>query len=274
MPDLRAGRGSRGGAVPSALSCLPPGCQPLPSPPQNGADINAKDMLKMTALHWATEHNHRDVVELLVKCGANVHLASKFGKSAFDIALDKNNPETLLILQVGRGATLRAGGMAPCPAGEALRPPWPFPERCRSLPQEAMQSQDPSRPERAASVPGSVAVGQPFILASGEVVSLASLVSAASTKTTSGRGCPAQALGGGRWAFPSLGHRGGRKAPLTVRWVLSRPQWAPPASPPCSFQMRPPLSSPPWRPSQKLPGRSPIQAGHQVRLEAVRGVRA
>lgn len=58
-------------------------------------------MLKMTALHWATEHNHHHVIELLVKNGADVHAFSKFDKSAFDIALDKNNPETLLILQVG-----------------------------------------------------------------------------------------------------------------------------------------------------------------------------
>lgn len=62
--------------------------------------MNAKDMLKMTALHWATEHHHRDVVELLIKYGADVHAFSKFDKSAFDIALEKNNPEILVILQV------------------------------------------------------------------------------------------------------------------------------------------------------------------------------
>lgn len=67
---------------------------------QNGADVNAKDMLKMTALHWATEHHHRDVVELLIKYGADVHAFSKFDKSAFDIALEKNNAEILVILQV------------------------------------------------------------------------------------------------------------------------------------------------------------------------------
>ncbi|KFW06901.1 GA-binding protein subunit beta-2, partial [Eurypyga helias] len=59
-----------------------------PAPPcdagflQNGADVNAKDMLKMTALHWAAEHNHRDVVKLLIKYGADVHAFSKFDKSA------------------------------------------------------------------------------------------------------------------------------------------------------------------------------------------------
>ncbi|KAM6434489.1 GA-binding protein subunit beta-2 isoform 3-T4 [Liasis olivaceus] len=130
---------------------------------RNGADVNAKDMLKMTALHWATEHNHRDVIELLLKYGADIHAFSKFDKSAFDIALDKNNPETLLLLQLF-----------------ATRP-----ERL-SLPQEAMQNQVNTNPERAQAVPGSVTVGQPFILASGGLLSLASIVSSADTKAASG----------------------------------------------------------------------------------------
>ncbi|XP_059232081.1 GA-binding protein subunit beta-2 isoform X6 [Mustela nigripes] len=111
----------------------------------NGADVNAKDMLKMTALHWATEHHHRDVVELLIKYGADVHAFSKFDKSAFDIALEKKNAEILLILQ------------------------------------EAMQSQVNANPERA----NPVTVAAPFIFTSGEVVNLASLVSSTNTKTTS-----------------------------------------------------------------------------------------
>ncbi|XP_057578706.1 GA-binding protein subunit beta-2 isoform X1 [Hippopotamus amphibius kiboko] len=113
---------------------------------RNGADVNAKDMLKMTALHWATEHHHRDVVELLIKYGADVHAFSKFDKSAFDIALEKNNAEILVILQ------------------------------------EAMQSQVNANPERA----NPVTMATPFIFTSGEVVNLASLVSSANTKTTSG----------------------------------------------------------------------------------------
>uniref|UniRef100_A0AC11ECG5 GA binding protein transcription factor subunit beta 2 n=1 Tax=Ovis aries TaxID=9940 RepID=A0AC11ECG5_SHEEP len=112
---------------------------------RNGADVNAKDMLKMTALHWATEHHHRDVVELLIKYGADVHAFSKFDKSAFDIALEKNNAEILVILQ------------------------------------EAMQNQVNPNPERA----NPVTMATPFIFTSGEVVNLASLVSSASTKTTS-----------------------------------------------------------------------------------------
>lgn len=59
-------------------------------------------MLKMTALHWAVEHDHREVVEILLKYGADVHALSKFDKNAFDIALDKHNPELVAILQVRR----------------------------------------------------------------------------------------------------------------------------------------------------------------------------
>ncbi|KAG8560246.1 hypothetical protein GDO81_014854 [Engystomops pustulosus] len=66
---------------------------------KNGANINAKDMLEMTALHWATEHNHQDVVDLLIKNGADVNIQSKFGKTPFDIALDRNYPDLLMTLQ-------------------------------------------------------------------------------------------------------------------------------------------------------------------------------
>ncbi|KAG9345310.1 hypothetical protein JZ751_009856 [Albula glossodonta] len=68
---------------------------------QSGADINAKDMLKMTALHWAAEHGHREVAELLVKYGADVHALSKFDKTPFDIAMDRQNAELMVLLQEG-----------------------------------------------------------------------------------------------------------------------------------------------------------------------------
>uniref|UniRef100_A0A672UIY6 GA binding protein transcription factor subunit beta 2 n=1 Tax=Strigops habroptila TaxID=2489341 RepID=A0A672UIY6_STRHB len=118
---------------------------------KNGADVNAKDMLKMTALHWAAEHDHRDIVELLLRHGADVHASSKFDKSAFDIALDKNNPETLVMLQ------------------------------------EAMQSQVNTHPERTNPITNTVTLTSPFLLTPGEVLDLTGLVSSASAKTTSGK---------------------------------------------------------------------------------------
>uniref|UniRef100_A0A671SEK1 GA binding protein transcription factor subunit beta 1 n=1 Tax=Sinocyclocheilus anshuiensis TaxID=1608454 RepID=A0A671SEK1_9TELE len=67
---------------------------------RHGANVNAKDMLKMSALHWAVEHSHRDVLELLLRFGADVHAQSKFCKNALDIALDNSSHELAEILQV------------------------------------------------------------------------------------------------------------------------------------------------------------------------------
>ncbi|XP_071389392.1 GA-binding protein subunit beta-2a [Centroberyx affinis] len=68
---------------------------------RSGADINAKDMLKMTALHWAAQHGHHRVAETLVKHGADVHALSKFDKTPFDIAVDIQHTELMLLLQEG-----------------------------------------------------------------------------------------------------------------------------------------------------------------------------
>ncbi|XP_041664250.1 GA-binding protein subunit beta-2a isoform X2 [Cheilinus undulatus] len=66
---------------------------------RSGADINAKDMLKMTALHWAAQHGHHSVADTLIKHGADVHALSKFDKTPFDIAVDIQNTELMLLLQ-------------------------------------------------------------------------------------------------------------------------------------------------------------------------------
>lgn len=116
---------------------------------RNSAAVNAKDMLKMTAWHRATEHHQQDAVELLIKYGADVHAFSKFDKSDFDIALEKNIPKILVILQ------------------------------------EAMNSQVTANSKRATRVTNSMTVAIPFIFASGEVINLANLISSANTKTTS-----------------------------------------------------------------------------------------
>lgn len=55
----------------------------------------------MTALHWAAQHGHREVAELLLKYGADVHSLSKFDKTPFDIAMDTSNTELMILLQDG-----------------------------------------------------------------------------------------------------------------------------------------------------------------------------
>ncbi|KAG7260423.1 hypothetical protein CRUP_009349 [Coryphaenoides rupestris] len=68
---------------------------------RSGADINARDMLKMTALHWAAQHAHQGVVQALLKHGADVHALSKFDKTPFDIAVDIQHTDLMLLLQEG-----------------------------------------------------------------------------------------------------------------------------------------------------------------------------
>ncbi|XP_030202500.1 GA-binding protein subunit beta-2a isoform X2 [Gadus morhua] len=75
---------------------------------RSGAEINAKDMLKMTALHWAAQHAHQGVVQTLLKHGADVHALSKFDKTPFDIAVDIQHTDLMLLLQEGMQSQLNS----------------------------------------------------------------------------------------------------------------------------------------------------------------------
>ncbi|CAL8293077.1 unnamed protein product [Merluccius merluccius] len=75
---------------------------------RSGADINARDMLKMTALHWAAQHGHQGVVQTLLKHGADVHALSKFDKTPFDIAVDIQHTDLMLLLQEGMQSQLNS----------------------------------------------------------------------------------------------------------------------------------------------------------------------
>lgn len=88
---------------------------------QSGADINAKDMLKMTALHWAAQHGHHGVAETLIKHGADVHALSKFDKTPFDIAVDIQNTELMLLLQVSACRTSHLTYSYFCNAQKSLK---------------------------------------------------------------------------------------------------------------------------------------------------------
>lgn len=65
-----------------------------------GADVNARDMLKMTALHWAVERCHKDSVSILLAHGADVTAVNKFDKTPLDIALDNQNGNIIKTLEV------------------------------------------------------------------------------------------------------------------------------------------------------------------------------
>nr|CAH7721935.1 unnamed protein product [Callosobruchus chinensis] len=53
---------------------------------KHGADIDCKDLLGMTPLHWAVQNGHADVVEYLVSNGAEATEPNKFGLTPQAIA--------------------------------------------------------------------------------------------------------------------------------------------------------------------------------------------
>ena len=53
---------------------------------QNGADINAKNNLRWTPLHYAVNNNRIDLVELLIKAGADTKLKDKWGRTPGQVA--------------------------------------------------------------------------------------------------------------------------------------------------------------------------------------------
>lgn len=62
------------------------------------ADINCKDLLGMTPLHWAVQNGHLHVVQLLIQSGADVQHTNKFNLSPMDIALQINRTDIVDVL--------------------------------------------------------------------------------------------------------------------------------------------------------------------------------
>ncbi|KAJ8914582.1 hypothetical protein NQ315_017287 [Exocentrus adspersus] len=60
---------------------------------KHGADINCRDMLKMTPLHWAVQNGHLDIVAYLINNGAEVELQNKFNLTALQIAQQINRSD-------------------------------------------------------------------------------------------------------------------------------------------------------------------------------------
>lgn len=53
----------------------------------------------MSPLHWAVDKNYDNIAELLLEFGANPHLVSKFLKTPYSIAKDKNNDFIVNIME-------------------------------------------------------------------------------------------------------------------------------------------------------------------------------
>jgi hypothetical protein len=57
----------------------------------SGADVNATQIDGTTALHWAAYHEDAETAALLVKAGANVNAANRFGVPPLALACTNGN---------------------------------------------------------------------------------------------------------------------------------------------------------------------------------------
>ena len=55
-----------------------------------GTDVNEKDWLGYTPLHWACYFGYADLVELLIDKGADPNLVSNTGRTSLEIAIEMN----------------------------------------------------------------------------------------------------------------------------------------------------------------------------------------
>src|SRR5262245_58230977 len=62
------------------------------------ADVNAAQADGMTALHWAAHHDDLATTTLLIKAGANVKAANRYGITPLSLACTNGNTEIVELL--------------------------------------------------------------------------------------------------------------------------------------------------------------------------------
>ena len=65
---------------------------------KNGANINATDKLKRTALHWAVDHGQEDIVRVLLKYHPNLKLKDISNETPLAIAIKDKNINIIKLL--------------------------------------------------------------------------------------------------------------------------------------------------------------------------------
>ena len=72
----------------------------------DGTDVNARNSMGRTPLHYAASRGHKEVVELLIAAGAeDVNAKTKGGLTSLDFAILRKHPETADLLRKHGGKT-------------------------------------------------------------------------------------------------------------------------------------------------------------------------
>jgi ankyrin repeat protein len=89
-----------------------------------GVDVDEKDYMGETSLHYAADKGHKEIVSLLIAKGADVNTRDDVGRTPLDWAATKSKKETAdLIRKHGgkTGAELEAAGKPVEPVAEAVK---------------------------------------------------------------------------------------------------------------------------------------------------------
>uniref|UniRef100_A0A4X2L3A7 Uncharacterized protein n=1 Tax=Vombatus ursinus TaxID=29139 RepID=A0A4X2L3A7_VOMUR len=141
-----------------------------------GVSRDARTKVDRTPLHMAAADGHAHIVELLVRNGADVNAKDMLKMTALHWATEHHHRDVVELL-IKYGADVHAFSKFDKSAFDiALEKNNP---EILVILQEAMQNKGNAPPATST-----VTMATPFIFTSGEVVNLASLVSSASTKTT------------------------------------------------------------------------------------------
>ena len=70
-----------------------------------GVDVNAKNKVGGTPLHFAALEGRKEIVELLIAKGADVNAKDDQGRTPLDVAIELKQPETADLLRKHGGKT-------------------------------------------------------------------------------------------------------------------------------------------------------------------------
>ena len=77
----------------------------------DGADVNAKNKIGYTPLHWTAQNGHKEAVELLIAEGADVNAKTNDGRTPLDLVIRRPELADLLRKHGGKtGEELKAEG--------------------------------------------------------------------------------------------------------------------------------------------------------------------